>query len=83
MNPKILYVEWIDSQSQADWTKLNELDNELHMTISVGFLVKETDKHLCLALSWDKQTGSVNCWCDIPKVSIKKKRVIDGTRRGR
>lgn len=84
MNHKIILVEWVDSGSSDRWSSLDEIElKKRNLCISCGFLIKEDNEWLVLALSYDPDSGDYQCWLEIPKVAIKKKRHINGPRRGR
>ena len=68
-------VEWVDSSSDnGRWTHPEEIDNDILEAVSCGFLVKETDKQITLALSCIT-TPEQEQYCQmlsIPKVAITK-----------
>lgn len=69
---KILYVEWMDAAASSSWDKFD--NNGIHFCRSIGFLIKETklDITLAAAVSGDEANATIS----IPKVWIKKKRII-------
>lgn len=73
---KVLHISWIDSTGVADWTPVDQVGNEIKLTHSVGFLVRETENSIVLALSYDPETESVHCFKHIPIVAIEELREI-------
>ena len=70
---KVVYLRWLDSAFQEEWTYLNK--DGLDEIISIGFLIYEDDKQVQIANSID----SSNKYCGviaIPKSVILKRRVI-------
>lgn len=75
---KILMITWIDSCSSNGWQQPAEAKARISECQSVGFLVEETKDAIALALSRTTQEGFAP-YADIvsiPKVAIKRKRVI-------
>lgn len=81
--PKVVNVEWVDSIGISGWRSLKSIVDDspyedlLHE--SVGFLVHEDEHSITLTCSRsaDKSSlGQVDSAIRIPKVSIKKRRVI-------
>ena len=73
---KVVHVAWLDSMSNCEWSYIDEIEDTLKLTHSVGFLVKETDNSLVLALSLDPQTHSVHSFKHIPIVAIDEVREL-------
>jgi len=76
INLPVIHVMWRDSESSNEWTPLNEVTPELDLTHTVGFLVKEEESFLLLALSYDPGTESINGYKKIPRSAIEKTRKI-------
>ena len=71
---KVYYIEWVDATAAAGWTDCGITPMPC---VSVGFLVEETKKHICLALTTDPDGEEVyNALMSIPKGWIKKKKRI-------
>ena len=73
---KVVHVSWLDSMSNCEWTYADEIEDALKVTHSVGFLVKETENSLVIALSLDPQTDSVHSFKHIPIVAIEEVREL-------
>jgi hypothetical protein len=70
---KVVYLRWLDSASQGEWTYINE--DGLDEIVSIGFLIYEDDKQVQIAHSIDE----FNKYCGviaIPKSVILKRRVV-------
>jgi hypothetical protein len=68
----IISVVWLDSEADANWTPLESVTDELDITHSAGFLIKETETFILLALSFDETTQSINTFKKIPLAAIQK-----------
>lgn len=75
MTLKVVHVEWLDSTAVAVWDDPLEIE-QLPTTHSAGFLIKETNNSLVLALSFDPDTAEVNSYKQIPLAAIKKMRTL-------
>lgn len=73
---KLVHIEWIDSTSATGWTPLSEIEEELDVTHSVGFLMNEGSHFIVLAHSFDPSTESANGLMTIPRQAIEKMRTI-------
>ena len=69
---KIIVVEWYDAVADGQWEE--HAKAELHKCLTAGFLVDETKEAYCIAstISMD----SSNARMSIPKVWVKKKRIV-------
>ena len=72
----VVHIIWLDSEAKNDWTPIDEVGDELDQTHSVGLLVKEAESFLLLALSFDPDTESINCFKKIPRSAILKVRKL-------
>jgi hypothetical protein len=73
-------VDWIDSASHSGWHTEDEAAKDYRAVDcqSVGFVVKETDRELILALSRSPDADFApwsGAMC-IPKVAIRKRRIL-------
>lgn len=72
---RIVKIKWVDSSSDGGrWTRLDDIDNDILDVVSVGFIVKETDRQITLALN-NIITPEEEQYCQmisIPKVAITK-----------
>lgn len=75
----MVLVEWADSVIiEARWTPKKEAVQDAKRAVkepylTCGFLLKEADTHLILALSFDQVTGNVNQTMAIPKSAVLRK----------
>ena len=79
---KIVHIKWVDSYTQAGWVNESQLDKTPLICETVGFLVGENKHSLKVALNHTcndnyKPYGEV---INIPKVSIKSKRILRNKR---
>lgn len=73
----VVYVEWIDSESDNEWTPLAEVTGTaLTLTHSVGLLVHDSADLIVLALSYDSGTESINGFMTIPRSAVRKMRTL-------
>jgi hypothetical protein len=72
----ILHIEWLDSETDHGWHRIEDLEHELGLTHSTGFLIHESDVFLLIAHSYDPDTESANGLMTIPKGAIKARRTI-------
>lgn len=68
--PKVT-IEWVDATTNSGWEDIKTvLDERPHSIETTGYLLKETDEYLLIALtmSMDKDDGrwKVNGWICIP-----------------
>lgn len=68
----LCHVVWLDSEADANWTPLESITEELDITHSAGFLIKEAETFILLALSYDETTQSINTFKKIPLAAIQK-----------
>lgn len=86
-NLPIVEVEWIDSTmlGSGGWVKLDRndlLDADDVMYFSVGYVLKEDDDLLTLALSVDLEAEEqAMAILSIPKVAIRHRRTIRNSRQ--
>lgn len=73
---KAVHVVWIDSATEAAWTRLEDLDKNLDVTHSVGFLIEKNEKFILLALSFDIESQSVNNYMYVPRVAVLKMETL-------
>lgn len=83
--PKVIYLEWLDHfSSYSGWTpiKIVEDHNQIPTCYTVGFLLKETDEAIMLALNYscDNNPEIEHIECSnvmtVLKSCITKKRVL-------
>lgn len=76
MTLPVVHVTWRDSEAENSWTPISEVSEELDLTHTVGFLIKETESHLLIALSYDSATQSINCFKRLPRACIEEMRIL-------
>lgn len=62
----IVIIEWMDAQCDSEWDEITE--PELAKCITVGFLIAENKKAICLASTWTDPFS--NARMHIPKAWI-------------
>jgi hypothetical protein len=79
---KMVWVEWSDAVSVDDWED-KEMVSGCPIVRSCGFLLKEDDKTIALALNHDVEGDRVSCAMIIPKVLVRRKLtlVVDNTKK--
>lgn len=65
------YIEWIDSVSDGSWRFDEGIDNKCEKVETLGFLVKEDDSCVTIALNHGKVNEQFSCLMTIPKCCIK------------
>ena len=74
---QIEVVKWIDAIGDGKgWETKDNLDDEDYVVSSVGYVVKETDKYLTLAMDLGPGDGQTNGRGRIPKGIIISRKVI-------
>jgi len=76
---QVLYVKWLDSGRHATvWTDPKELDIDVPIVETVGFLFKETDESVVLIQSKGvgEEPDEILFSITIPKVAILEKETI-------
>ena len=73
---KVVLVSWFDSMGILEWTPIEDVESVLQLTYSCGFLVKESENCIVLALSYDEQTESVHNFIHIPILCIEEVREL-------
>ena len=69
----IVVVKWHDAQCDAEWGEIEE--PELAICTTVGFLISENKKAICIGSTWAKPHA--NARMHIPKAWIISKRIVD------
>ncbi len=76
MNKKILMVSWQDHHSDNGWHKEDNINYNVFVNISVGFLVKETKNHIVLAQTDCQNSDLFGDLLFILKKTILKKKEV-------
>jgi len=77
---EIVYVQWVDSQTNSAWEEEKDLNGKFHTVEAVGFLIKKSKDGIVIGLGWDEELKSSCCTMDIPKgciLKIKKMEAVD------
>ncbi len=67
-------ITWVDSRSVEGWVTVEEIDRNAATIETIGHIVFEDKKHLCVAGSRGKQLGQYCSVIIIPKVCITKRK---------
>lgn len=82
---QLVYIEWMDAASdRSGWVRLREclewIDGANHTVRECGFILREDDKFLVIAMRWiradEYQTDRFGQILKIPKPWIVKRKVI-------
>jgi hypothetical protein len=77
---KMVSVSWVDSQIvELTWRHVDEIQQEIAMVETVGFLILETKEILTIAGSVSEKEDSVTkvaTVINIPKCCIKRRKII-------
>lgn len=73
---KCIYVEWRDPTSIDIWTYFDKIkEDDPHVVVSIGQIVKETRTHYALSLNIDWEESAGSCSMLIPKKLVKYSRI--------
>lgn len=70
MKYAIEYVLWKDAVSEDAWKNVDEIHSHYHLIETVGFVVKESDEVLTIALNHDIESDNFSCTIHIPQAMI-------------
>lgn len=75
---RAVYVEWIDSETinLGGWSVIKEINYEIHVCVTVGWLVKEDGESILVASNISAERDQCSCACVIPKVSIVRRLYV-------
>lgn len=73
---KIVVIDWVDSVRASDWVLMEDVNEKSLDCVSIGFLIKETNKHVTIAQNYGANPEQVCNLMTIPKCSIKHIREI-------
>lgn len=73
---KPVYVEWVDPHSIDPWTPKEDINSDITLVKSVGFLIRQEEANIVLALNYDEAEDTISCVMVIPKVCIKKMQQV-------
>ena len=74
---KCIYLEWEDAVAAADWEEVTEV--ALFKCKTLGFVVSENDKAICVAAVVSEEDNQSNAKIHIPKawITLEKRLNID------
>ena len=81
----LVEIQWVDAETDYGWESVSELDHELPVVVTVGFLVKHsTDKngHGVYIIASSYGSGACNSRIKIPKGMVVKETVLYMPREG-
>ena len=78
----LIVVEWDDAETSGGWEEPPAELGEA-IAITVGFLIRETSKHLLIASSYDSTNTHTNGRIQIPVEMVKTRVVLIDTKRSR
>jgi len=71
----LVEVKWLDAQTSHGWEDKDEIDSEVPVVTTIGFLLKETEDSVVIA-STIGQDKTHNSRILIPIGMIKEKRIF-------
>ncbi len=71
----LVEVRWLDAQTSHGWEDQTEVDSEVPVVTTVGFLLKETEESIVIASSVG-QDKTHNSRITIPTGMIKDRRIL-------
>ncbi len=78
--PPIVCVIWEDACNHSQWDDRADAEKKTaEEVLSIGFLVKENEKKIVLALDMSRNADGLeqfNCYAVVPKGCITKRRTI-------
>lgn len=70
----LVLVEWEDPVSHDPWTSESELDAEFEKGVpivqTVGFLIRESEERIVVALNYETTNENFSCFIVIPLTSV-------------
>lgn len=73
---KVEMVWWYDACCDSGWESVRDVTHHKQLTLSVGFVIKESKQALVIANTFDPETDTCNGRMTIPIGMIKKRRVM-------
>lgn len=75
---RAVHVEWVDSAGRSGWqTSKAAKESGVSLCRSVGWLIDENPKHICIAHSHDIEDGGGICdSMSIPRCAIRRVRKL-------
>lgn len=68
-------IWWYDAESSSGWEVVKDVKAHAQLTLSVGFVIKESKHAVVLANTWNPETESCNGRITIPVGMIRKRLV--------
>ena len=73
---KIVVIDWVDSVRASDWVLMEDVNEKSLDCVSIGFLIKETNKNITIAQNYGTNPEQVCNLMTIPKCSIRNIREL-------
>ena len=74
MRYPLVHIEWDDASADNKWVSVDDIEIDDGTVTTIGFLVKETDKHIVIASTcWG---SDVNAMMQIPKAMIVSRKIL-------
>lgn len=70
----LVEIQWIDAETDHGWEEDHEVEVELPIAVTIGFLVRETDDAFLIASTYSGT--STNARIKIPKGMIKEYKLL-------
>ena len=67
---QLAYVRWLDASRSADEAALDEMG--LFELSEVGFLIRQTETEITLAMEHPDSSARCRLWLTIPKINIRE-----------
>ena len=82
MNNKLIYLRWLDSAIELEWSRVSKEDTGLTEIETVGYLILEDENHIQVAQSSYKDI-KYSAIQSIPKSVILDRRVLQKSKKSR
>jgi hypothetical protein len=76
----LVEIKWDDAAASNSWERPDVMELSIQIVTSVGFLVKETTKHIVLSSTYDET--HVNASIQIPKGMIISRKLLARAKKG-
>lgn len=77
MKYRPVLIHWVDATSFDAWEPaVDAMKSRLHTIKTLGFLMKETEDTIQVALNWDEEGEQVSQYILIPKAWVKSQRFV-------
>lgn len=76
----LVHLEWDDAGADNKWLTASDIEIDEDTVTTVGFVVKETDRHVIIASTY--WGSDVNATIQIPKKMIVSRKTLVRAKRG-